>query len=105
LKAQATVSPLAQVFGLEVRAVGGEDELRLGLGRRRLALRAASVCVTRPASQCQDVDVAGLENTAEVGLVRRPGAQALEGRRLVAKGLKEGVGELCGVKRPLREVW
>ena len=27
-----------QVFGLEVRAIGGEDELRLGLGRRRAGL-------------------------------------------------------------------
>jgi predicted XRE-type DNA-binding protein len=50
------------------------------------------------------VDVAGLENAAEVGLVRRPGAQALDRRLLVAEGFKEGVGELCGVKGLLRKV-
>jgi hypothetical protein len=50
------------------------------------------------------VDVAGLENAAQVGLVRRPGAQALDGRGLVAEGFQEDVGERCGVKGLLRKV-
>ncbi len=93
-----------QVFGLEVRAIGGEDELRLGLGRRRADLEGGQRLRDPPCVAGQDVDVAGLENTAEVGLVRRPRTQALDGRRLVAKGLKEGIGELCGVKGLLRKV-
>ena len=93
-----------QVLGLEVHAIGGEDELRLGLGRRRAGLESGQRLGHPPCVAGQDVDVAGLENTAEVGLVRRPRAQALDGRRLVAKGFKEGVGELCGVKGLLRKV-
>lgn len=50
------------------------------------------------------MDIAGLENTAQVGLVRRPRAKTLDRRRLVAEGFKEGIGELCGVKGLLREV-
>jgi hypothetical protein len=37
-----------QVFGLEVRAVGGEDERALALAGGGAALSAASVCVTSP---------------------------------------------------------
>ena len=41
-----------QVFGLEVDAVGGQDELRLGLGRRRAGLeRGQRLASPAPASQ------------------------------------------------------
>ncbi len=93
-----------QVFGLEVRAVRSKDELRLGLGRRRAGLEGGQRLRDPPCVAGQDVDVAGLENTAKIGLVRRSRAQAFDGGRLVAKGFEEGVGELCGVKGPLRKV-
>ena len=93
-----------QVFGLEVRAVRSKDELRLGLGRRRAGLESGQRLRHPPSVAGQNVDVAGLENTAEVGFVRRPRTQALDCRRLVAKGFKEGVGELCTVEGLLREV-
>ncbi|HEV8524398.1 MAG TPA: hypothetical protein VGQ71_07845 [Terriglobales bacterium] len=93
-----------QVFGLEVRAVRGKDELRLGLGRRRAGLESGQRLRHPTCVAGQDVDVAGLENAAQVGLVRRPSAKAFDGRRLVAEGFKERIRELCGIKGMLREV-
>ena len=93
-----------QVFRLEVRAVGREDELRLGLGGGWAVLERLERLRDLPGSAGQDVDVVGLEDAAEVGLVRRPGAKALDRRLLVAKGFKEDVGELCGVEGLLRKV-
>lgn len=93
-----------QIFGLEVRAVRGEDEPHLGLGRRRAGLESGQRLRHPPCVAGQNVDVAGLENTSQVRLVRRPRAQTLDGCRLVAKGFKEGVRELCGVKGLLRKV-
>ena len=63
-----------QVFGLEVRAVGSKDEFRLGLGRRRTGLEGGQRLRHLPDIALQGVDVAGLENAAQIGLVRRPGA-------------------------------
>ena len=93
-----------QVFGLEVRAVGGEDELRLGLGGGGAVLERLERLRDLPCLAGQDVDVVGLENAAEVGLVRRPGAKALDRRRLVAEGFKEGIGEVRSVEGLLRKV-
>src|SRR5690606_19859564 len=87
-----------QVFGLEVRAVRGEDELRLGLGRRRAGLEGGQRLRHPPCVAGQDVDVAGLENATEVRLVRCPRAQAFDGRRLVAEGFEERVRKLGGVE-------
>ncbi len=49
------------------------------------------------------MDVVGLKDAAQVGLVRLALAQALEGRFLVAEGLQEGERKLPGVERPLGE--
>ena len=76
----------------------------LALAVAGLAFSAASVCVTSPLSQVGDVDVVGLQDAAEVGLVRRARAQPLDRRLLVAEGFKEGERELRGVERLLREV-
>jgi hypothetical protein len=57
-----------------------------------------------PGAARQDVNVVGLENAPEVGLVRRPRMQAFDGRFLVAEGCKKGVGELCGIERLFREI-
>ena len=50
------------------------------------------------------MNVACLENTAEVGFIRRPRAETFDGRLLVTERFKERVGELRGIKGPLREV-
>lgn len=50
------------------------------------------------------MDIVGLENTAQIGLVRCPDTQALDGRGLVPEGFKEGIRKTRGVKRLLREV-
>jgi hypothetical protein len=103
LKAQATVSPLVRSSASKSVPSVARMNFALALAVAGLALSAQRLrdlsCVAG-----QDVDVAGLENAAEVGLVRRPRAQALDGRLLVAKGFKEGIGELCGVKGLLRKV-
>ena len=49
------------------------------------------------------MDVVGLQDTAEIGLVGRAAAQALEGRFLVAEGLQKRERELPGVERLLGE--
>ena len=62
---------VGQIFGLEICAVRGEDELRLGLGGGWAFLEGLErlrnlSCVAR--SGC---GIAGWRNAAEVGLVRR----------------------------------
>ena len=52
----------------------------------------------------QDVNVAGLQDTAQVRLVRRARTQSLDGRFLVAEGFQESVRKLGRVKGLLREV-
>lgn len=76
----------------------------LALCRRWAGLESGQRLRHPPSVAGQNVDVAGLEHAAEVGLVRRPRAQALDGRRLVAEGFEEGTGKLGGVKGLLREV-
>jgi hypothetical protein len=51
-----------------------------------------------------DVNIVGLKNTAKVGLVRGAGAQPLDRRLLVAEGFKEGIREILGVKRLIRQL-
>jgi hypothetical protein len=53
-----------QVFGLERLAVGGEDELGLGLGRGRAGLRSALQRRHRCPPADSDVDVVALEHAA-----------------------------------------
>ena len=50
------------------------------------------------------MDVIGLENATEVGLVRRARAQASDGGFLVAESFKEGIGEVRAVERLFRKV-
>ncbi len=68
-----------------------------------LAFSAASV-LRDLAGRCDgDVDVVGLKDAAEVGLVRLALAQALDRRLLVAEGFEEREGELGRVERLLRQ--
>ncbi len=60
--------------------------------------------MTWPSSQVSDVDVVGLENAAEVGLVRDTRAQPLERRLLVPEGFKEDIRKVRAVELLLRKV-
>ena len=73
----------------------------LALAVAGLAFSAASVFVTSPGGSDGDMDVVGLKDAAQVGLVRLALAQALDRRFLVAEGLQEGERKLRGVKRLL----
>lgn len=55
-----------QVFRLEVRAVGSEDELRLGLGGGRAVFERLECFRYLSRLASQDVDVVSLEDAAEV---------------------------------------
>ena len=66
--------------------------------RSRALLQGRERLRDLPCVAGQDVDVVGLENAAEVGLVRRAGAQPLDGRFLVAEGFKEGIGKFAASK-------
>ena len=93
-----------QVFGLEVGAVRSKDEFRLSFGRGRAGLQRLQGLRNLAARAGDDVDVAGLKHTAEIGLVRGTRAQALDRRLFVPKGFEEGVREARGIERLLREV-
>ena len=83
-----------EVFGVQLQAVGGEDELSLVPGRRG-AVPQGSERSGHLTGRCDlDVDIAALENPADVGLVRVAGLEAFEGGLLVAERLEKGVGEL-----------
>jgi hypothetical protein len=49
------------------------------------------------------MDVVGLQDPAEIRLVRRTRAKALERRFLVSKSFKEGKWEFCRIECPLRK--
>ncbi len=90
-----------QVFSLKLSAIGREDELRLGPRRRRAGPQRGQGLGDRAGGTSLDMDIAGLKHAADVGLVRRAGAQALDGGGLVAKRFQEGEGELTSVERCL----
>ena len=104
LEAACDCLAACQVFRLKIRAVGSKDELRLGFGGSGAVLERFECLRDLSCLAGQDVDVVGLENAAEVGLVRRPGAKALDRRLLITEGFKEGIGEGSGVKGLLRKV-
>ncbi len=92
-----------QVLGLEVRSVGRQNELRLRLGGRRAGLQRGKRLRDLARRADGDVDVVGLKDAAQVGLVRCARAQPLDRRLLVAEGFKEGERKLCRVERLLSE--
>jgi hypothetical protein len=50
------------------------------------------------------VNVVGLKNTPKVGLVRCASTQPLDRRLLVAERFKEGIREVWGLKRLIRQL-
>ncbi len=92
-----------QVLGLEVVAVGREDELRLGLGGRRAGLQRGERLRDLARRRRRRYGCCWSEG-------RRPGrtcwcacAQPLDRRFLVPEGLQEGERKLAGVERLLGE--
>src|SRR6476620_11199234 len=83
-----------KVLGLESVSIGRQNELGLGSGGRWADLKRGERLRDLAGAYDGDMDVVGLKNSANVGLVRLSFAKALEGRLLVAEGLEEGEGEL-----------
>ncbi len=74
-----------QILGLEIGTVGGEDEFGFRLGGRRTVFKRLERFCDLSRIAGQDMNIVGLKNAAEVGLVGRARAQALDGGLLVAK--------------------
>lgn len=92
-----------QVLGLECLSVGRENEFGFGSGGRRAVLERDKRLRDLAGGSDGDMDIVGLKDATQVGLVRLALAQALDRRLLVAEGLKEGEGELRAVERLLGE--
>lgn len=88
-----------EIFGLKNDAVCREDEARLRGHCRRAHAKRRERFGDSPRLCDEDMDMVPLKDAAEIGAVRRARAETLDGRGLIAKGLKEGVGELGRVKR------
>jgi hypothetical protein len=85
-------------FGFKAFAIGSENEAGFGpAGGRAVLERCQGFRHFACLGDC-DVDIAGLQDAAEIGFVRCARAQALEGGFLVAKGLQEGERERLPVK-------
>ena len=78
-----------EVFGLELRAVRCEDELRFRARRRTAGPERCERGVRLAFGAHLDVDVPVLEYSLEVGIVRRARAQPLDCGGLVAECLQE----------------
>ena len=87
------------VLGVEVSTVGRQDELRLAAGRLRalsqIGQRRSGLALLRNLY----VDVVPLENAADIGSIRRAGAEAPDGRWLVAERLQEAIGKPVRIER------
>jgi len=86
------------VLGLEIDAIGGEDELRLGAGGGGAVAKGCQGRCDIARRAGREVDVVGLQDAADIGLVRCAGAQPLDRRVLVAEGHEEGIGEFGRIK-------
>lgn len=87
-----------QILGFEIDAVGRQNEFGPRLGCRGTVLQRPESLRDAALVAGGDVDIASLENATEVGLVRRPGAQPLDRRLLVAEGFQKGIREVRSIK-------
>jgi hypothetical protein len=81
-----------QILGLERLAIGCESKFRPGPGRRRAGLQRDKSLGDLAGRGNGDVDIAGLKDATQIGLVGLAFAQTLKRRLLVSEGLKEGNG-------------
>ena len=75
----------------------------VALLQQRVVAQGGEGCRDFARDAGRKVDVIGLQDAADVGLVRCAGAQALDCRLLVSEGHEEGIGELCRIKGLLGE--
>ena len=101
--ADIRLQPQSAVFTLHTPAGARRISLPFAGGHNVQNAAAAAAFALAIGIGLDDI-AAGLENAAQVGLIRCPSAQALDRSHLVAEGFKEGIGELCGVKGLLRKV-
>lgn len=96
--------PAHQIFRFEIDTVGSKDKFGFTLARRGTLSQCLERFCHRALVAGQDMDIVGLENAAEVRLIRRPRTETLDGGFLVSKSFKEGIREVCPVKRLSRKV-
>ncbi len=83
-----------KIFGFEGLAIGGQDEFRFRAGCRRAVPQRGKGLRHLSARRDRDMDIAGLQNAAQIGFVGRTAAQFLQGGCLVSECLQEGIGKL-----------
>src|ERR1700682_3319573 len=92
-----------KVFVLEGVSIGCQNEFCLRPRSPRVGLERGKPLRDLAGSGDADMDVVGLEDAAQVRLVRLALSQACDCRLLVAEGLKEGEGKLGRIERLLGE--
>ena len=88
----------SQVLGLEGFPVRGENKFGLGSDRSWTGLEGGEQLCNLTGSGDSDVNIAGLQHSAQVGFVGFPFTQPLEGRFLVAESLQEGEREFRSIE-------
>src|SRR6266404_4190110 len=83
-----------QVLGLESLSIGCQNEFSLGFGCRRAGFERGKRLRDLAGGGDGYMNVVGLEDAAQVRLVRLALAQAFDRRLLVAESLKEGEWKL-----------
>jgi len=92
-----------QILGLKIHAVGSKDETRLRPSCSRAGSQRGEGLANHARGCGDDMDVVGLQDAAEVRLVRRARAKPLDRRFLIAEGSQEGERELRGIERLFSE--
>lgn len=96
--------PSREFLRFEFDAIGSKDKFGFPFGGCGAISQYPERFRHRACFAGQDMDIVGLENAAEVGLVRRPRAETLDGGFLVPEGFKEGIGEVGAIERLIRKV-
>lgn len=87
-----------QLFSLQRFTIGGEYVLGLGPRSSRAGFERRQRLSDLAGLTHRQMDIAGLQHAAQIGLVGCSRTQALEGGLLVTKGLQEGIRELDPIK-------
>ena len=93
-----------QLLGIKIYTVGCENVLCLRFGGCRTILQRGQRFGDLPSVADRDMNIVGLEDAAEIGLIGSPGAEPLKSRLLVAEGLQECIREVRSVKWLLRKL-
>jgi len=93
-----------QVLSLEARAVCRQDEFSLRFGGRGAFPEGREGFRDLSGATGSDVDITSLKNSAKIRLVGGPRPQPLDRCLLVAKSFQEGIREVRGIKRLIRQL-